>query len=117
MFYVQDIPLNMEKIEANRNFTNKLWNCCKFVTDNALKDAESCELSDIAVTGPMRKEEFEKLLLPERYIISKCHSLVDDITKDIEKYQLEAAGSKVSCVFLTQNLCFFMQHSLKTKIR
>ena len=75
MFYVQDIPLNMEKIEANRNFTNKLWNCCKFVTDNALKDAESCELSDIAVTGPMRKEEFEKLLLPERYIISKCHSL------------------------------------------
>jgi len=85
----------MEKIEANRNFTNKLWNCCKFVTDNALKDAESGELSDIAVTGPMQKEEFDKLLLPERYIISKCHSLVHDITNDIEKYQLGAAGSKI----------------------
>jgi valyl-tRNA synthetase len=85
----------MEKIEANRNFANKLWNCCKFVTGNALKGADEAELSELAVTGPIGQEEFDKLSLPERYIISKCHTLVASVTEDIEKYQLGAAGSKV----------------------
>jgi len=91
----QDIPLNMEKIEANRNFANKLWNCCKFVTGNALRDATDDELTALGVTGPIEQEEFDSLSLPERYIISKCHSLVESVTNDIENYQLGAAGSKV----------------------
>jgi valyl-tRNA synthetase len=91
----QDVPLNMEKIETNRNFANKLWNCCKFVTGNALKDMQEHELQNLGVTGPMGKEEFDKLLLPEKYIVSKCHSLVDSVTSDLEKYQLGSAGSKV----------------------
>ena len=86
----------MDKIAANKSFANKLWNCCKFVTDNALKGADSEELDSLAVTGPMSKEEFDSLALPERYIISKCHELVASVTDDIEKYQLGAAGSKVS---------------------
>jgi len=90
----QDIPLNMDKIEANRNFANKLWNCCKFVTDNALKDVDEEELSTLRVDGPMTKEELDTLSLPERYIVSKCHSLVASVTDDIENYQLGSAGSK-----------------------
>lgn len=91
----QDIPLSMEKIEANRNFANKLWNCCKFVSGNALKDVSEAELAELGVSGPIEKEEFDSLKLPERYIISKCHSLVASVTEDIENYQLGAAGSKV----------------------
>jgi valyl-tRNA synthetase len=91
----QDIPLNMEKIQANRNFANKLWNCCKFVTGNALAAAEPNELVDFAVNGPIRQEEFDTLSLPERYIVSECHTLVNGVTIDIENYQLGAAGSKV----------------------
>lgn len=92
----QDIPLNMDKIAANKQFANKLWNCCKFVTDNALKDATDEEKQNLGVDGPMRTEEYESLPLPEKYIISKCHALVSDVTKEIENYQLGAAGSKVS---------------------
>jgi len=92
----------MDKIAANKSFANKLWNCCKFVTDNALKDADEAELSSLGVNGPMGKEEFDTLALPERYIISKCHELVESVTNDIEKYQLGAAGSKVGFkVFLS----------------
>merc|ERR1712176_1418 len=91
----QDIPLNMEKIEANRNFANKLWNSCKFVTGNALKDADEEEMQALGVNGPMTSEEFDKLLLPEKYIVSKAHALVESVTEDIEKYQLGAAGSKI----------------------
>lgn len=92
---LKDIPLNMEKVEANRNFANKLWNCCKFVTGNALKDADEEELKKLGVSGPIGQEEFDTLSLPEKYIVSKCHSLVASVTEDIESYQLGAAGSKV----------------------
>lgn len=85
----------MEKIEANRNFANKLWNICKFVTSNALKDLGEEELSSFAVSGPIMQQEFEQLSLPEKYIVSECHALVASITEDIEKYQLGAAGSKI----------------------
>lgn len=91
----QDIPFNQEKIEANRNFANKLWNCCKFVTGNALRDLSDEEMAKLGVDGPIGKEEFDSLLLPERYIVSKCHELVASVTQDIENYQLGAAGSKV----------------------
>lgn len=101
----QDIPLNMEKIAANKAFANKLWNACKFVTGNALKDLEGEELEALAVNGPIGREELEGLALPERYIVSKCHELVGSVTKDIESYQLGAAGSKVSGRFAKAILC------------
>eukprot|EP00591_Stephanopyxis_turris_P008443 CAMPEP_0195514532 /NCGR_PEP_ID=MMETSP0794_2-20130614/5875_1 /TAXON_ID=515487 /ORGANISM="Stephanopyxis turris, Strain CCMP 815" /LENGTH=1018 /DNA_ID=CAMNT_0040642787 /DNA_START=445 /DNA_END=3501 /DNA_ORIENTATION=- len=92
----QDVPLNMEKIEANRNFANKLWNCCKFVTDNALKGASETELTQsLPVNEPIAQSEYDTLSLPERYILSKCHKLVSSVTQDMEQYSLGAAGSKV----------------------
>lgn len=91
----QDIPLNMDKIAANKSFANKLWNICKFVVGNALANVDEAEVTDLAVDGPIGKAEFQALSLPERYIVSKCHSLVESVTKDIETYQLGAAGSKI----------------------
>jgi valyl-tRNA synthetase len=91
----QDIPLNMEKIQANRNFANKLWNACKFVTGNALKDLSEDDVECLGVSGPIEKDEFDALALPEKYIISKCHDLVASVTVDLESYQLGAAGSKI----------------------
>lgn len=89
----QDIPLNMDKIVANASFANKLWNICKFVTDNALKDVENIE--DLAVDGPITSEDFDKLGAPERYIISKCHTLVYKVTEEIEAYNLGEAGRRL----------------------
>lgn len=91
----QDIPLNMDKIQANRNFANKLWNICKFVTENALKDLSTEEFNSLAVTNPITQDEYNTLPLPERYILSKCHALVSSVTNDIENYNLGVAGNKV----------------------
>ena len=85
----------MEKIEANRNFANKLWNCCKFVTGNALKGISDEEAAELSVRGPISQAEFDAMALPERYIISTCHTLVASVTEQIENYQLGAAGSLV----------------------
>ena len=111
----QDIPLNMEKIEANRNFANKLWNSCKFVTGNALKDLSDSDMVELGVTGPIGKEEFDTLSLPEKYIISKCHILVESVTKDLETYQLGAAGSKIYEFFWDQFADWYIEIS-KTRL-
>jgi valyl-tRNA synthetase len=100
-----DIPLNMEKVEANRNFANKLWNICKFVCENALKGVDEDELGQLAVSSPMTHDEFTRLSLPEKFIVSKLHILVESITQDIESYQLGVAGSKVSVLNVEWNLC------------
>jgi len=89
----------MEKIEANRNFANKLWNSAKFVTENALKDISDEELAELSVKGPIEMEEYDSMLLPERYIVSKCHTLVASVTEQIEKYQLGGAGSLIYAFF------------------
>jgi valyl-tRNA synthetase len=111
----QDIPLNMEKIEANCNFANKLWNICKFVTGNALKDISESTASELAVTGPMGREEFDSLSLPEKYIVSKLHSLIGSITNDLENYQLGAAGSKIYEFLWDQYADWYVEIS-KTRI-
>ena len=105
----------MEKIEANRNFCNKLWNSCKFVTGNALKDVDEAEMALLAVNGPIQQEEFDKFSLPERYIVSKCHTLVTSVTEDLEKYQLGAAGSKVYEFFWDQYADWYIEIS-KTRL-
>jgi valyl-tRNA synthetase len=111
----QDIPLNMEKIQANCNFANKLWNVCKFVTGNALKDLSESELAELAVQGPIQTPEFDSLSLPEKYIVSKLHSLVAAVTKDIENYQLGAAGSKIYEFLWDQYADWYVEVS-KTRI-
>jgi valyl-tRNA synthetase len=105
----------MDKIEANRNFANKLWNSCKFVTGNALKDVNEAEMALLAVNGPIQQEEFEKFSLPERYIVSKCHTLVMSVTEDLEKYHLGAAGSKVYEFFWDQYADWYIEIS-KTRL-
>jgi valyl-tRNA synthetase len=93
----QDIPLNVDKIESNKMFANKLWNMCKFVTENALKGEKGGGDydSNYGVTGTMSEQQFSELDLPEKWIVSKCHQLVEAVTLDIENYQLGEGGRKV----------------------
>jgi len=90
----QDIPLSMERIEANRNFANKLWNVGKYL-QNALKDVSEDELSSFANSAPMSEAELASLPFAERYIISRCHGVVDDVTESLEKYEFGAPGRRI----------------------
>lgn len=44
----QDLNLNLDKLAANRNFINKLWNGGKFILFN-LSEVEQEELDQLAV--------------------------------------------------------------------
>jgi valyl-tRNA synthetase len=90
----QDIPLSMERIESNRNFANKLWNAGKYL-QNTLVSLSAEDRLALAVTAPMTQAEMDGLPLAERYIVSRCHELVDKVTTALEEYSFGDAGRQI----------------------
>lgn len=40
-------------------------------------------------------QQLETLALPERYIVSKCHRLVEDVTQGLQGYDMGDAGKNI----------------------
>ena len=71
-----------ERVEASRNFANKIWNASRFVLMNLSID--KCELSDR-----------DKLEISDRWILSEYNDLVKEVTDNLDKYELGIAVSKL----------------------
>ncbi|MBR5923270.1 MAG: valine--tRNA ligase [Clostridia bacterium] len=71
-----------ERVEASRNFANKIWNAARFILMNLESDrAYNFELSDLA--------------LEDKWIISKYNTLVKEVTDNLEKFELGMAVQKL----------------------
>ncbi|PAB59482.1 valine--tRNA ligase [Anaeromicrobium sediminis] len=78
-----DMRFYMERVEANRNFANKLWNATRFVLMNLDKDE-------------FNKEEVkENLNLADKWILSRMNTVVKEVTDNLEKFELGMAVQKV----------------------
>ena len=91
----QDISLSLEKIESNRNFVNKMWNVGKYIKGQVLSKLTPEEMPSLSVVTPMSELEIANLPLAERYIISKCHVICMQVTKDLDKLDFGQAGLKL----------------------
>lgn len=91
----QDIPLSNEKVQSNRNFANKLWNASRYILSNlqAISDDERQELAKIATSGFSRSQD--SLPIPERYIISKLHILVEQVDTGLASLSFGDAGRQI----------------------
>lgn len=77
-----DFRFYMEKVEASRNFANKLWNASRFVL-MGLED------QDYTLTGQ------EKLELSDQWILSKLNDAISVVTTNLDKYELGIAADKI----------------------
>ena len=77
-----DTRFHIERIEANRNFANKIWNASRFVLMN-LTDETPC-MFDAA-----------KLELPDKWILTRYNQLVREVTENIDHYELGVAAQKL----------------------
>ncbi len=77
-----DMRFYYEKVEANRNFANKVWNASRFIMMNM-------EGKEITVPAASELEPVDK------WILSKCNSLVKDVTENMENFDLGIAVQKV----------------------
>jgi len=87
----QDVPLSMDKVEANRNFANKLWNAGRYLVGN-LAGLDPEQKASLARSGPLTATELAALPVPERYIVSRCHELVEKVTAGLEAYEMSEVG-------------------------
>ena len=91
----QDVPLSMEKVQANRNFANKLWNTGRFIVMGL--DGCSPGRDPVARRAPADDggAELAALPLPERWVISRCHQLIGSVTEQLTAYDFGPAGQAI----------------------
>lgn len=79
-----DMRFSPEKIEAARNFTNKIWNASRFALMNIPETLEDTALPPVTA-----------LRLEDKWILSELNSLIAEVTENLEKYELGIALSKL----------------------
>ncbi len=77
-----DMRFYYERVEAARNFANKVWNASRFIMMN-MEDK---------VIPANAKDYLEPV---DKWIISKLNNLVKEVTDNMEKYELGIAVQKV----------------------
>jgi len=75
-----DMRFYMERVEASRNFANKLWNAARFVMMNL-------DIDKVALP--------ENPQLEDKWILSKYNALVKEVTDNLEHYEIGIALGKV----------------------
>jgi len=81
-----------EKVEANRNFANKIWNASRF----ALMNLEGFTYADIDLTG--------NLSTPDKWILTRLQATIADVTRLIDAFEFGEAG-RILYNFIWDDLC------------
>ena len=76
-----DMRFYYERVEANRNFANKIWNASRFIMMN---------IDDKTVTNAS-----DSLEPVDRWILSKLNSLIKEVTDNMENFELGIAVQKI----------------------
>ena len=77
-----DMRFYNERVEASRNFANKVWNASRFIMMN---------MEGKEVTPPAAGD----LEPVDKWILSKCNRLIKEVTDNMENFELGIAVQKV----------------------
>ena len=97
-----DMRFYFERVEASRNFANKIWNASRFILMNIKEE---------------RQIEFDasKLKLEDKWILSKSNDIIKEVTENLDKYELGIALSKIYD-FLWEEFCDWYIEILKPRL-
>ena len=99
-----DMRFSDERVQASRNFCNKIWNASRFIQMNLTID------KDKAVQLPA------DLTIEDKWILSKFNTLVADVTRNIDQYELGLAAAKLND-FIWENFCDWYIEIAKTRLQ
>ncbi len=77
-----DMRFYWERVEANRNFANKVWNASRFILMNLPEEN-------------IQEPKAEELEAADRWIISRMNSVIKEVTENMDKFELGIAVQKV----------------------
>ncbi len=90
-----DMRFYESRVEAGRNFLNKVWNATRFIIMNDNSDSKFDE-------HYIDKMNINKL--EDKWIISLLNNIIKDVTINIEKYELGIALEKIQ-KFIWEEFC------------
>ena len=99
-----DMRFYWSRVEASRNFANKVWNASRFIMmndpDNKIKatDERPANLTDA-----------------DKWILSKMNGLIKEVTDNMEKYELGIAVAKLND-FIWEEFCVWYIEMVKPRL-
>ncbi|MFI3114886.1 MAG: valine--tRNA ligase [Clostridia bacterium] len=96
-----DMRFYNERVEANRNFTNKIWNASRFVQMNLT-------INEISLP--------KELKIEDKWILSKLNTLILEVTTNIDKYELGVSASKIYD-FIWDDFCDWYIEVVKPRLQ
>ena len=99
-----DMRFYWSRVEASRNFANKVWNASRFIMmndpDNKIKatDARPANLTDA-----------------DKWILSKMNGLIKEVTDNMDKYELGIAVAKLND-FIWEEFCDWYIEMVKPRL-
>ena len=97
-----DMRFYWERVEASRNFANKVWNASRFIMMNIEK-------------APNTEVSLDDLTMADRWILSKANTLAKDVTENLDKYELGIALQKVYD-FVWEEFCDWYIEMVKPRL-
>jgi valyl-tRNA synthetase len=97
-----DMRFYWERVEASRNFANKVWNASRFIMMNLPEDG-------------VKPVSTDKLTDADKWILSKVNTLVKDVTENMEKYELGIAADKLYS-FIWEEFCDWYIEMVKPRL-
>jgi valyl-tRNA synthetase len=98
-----DMRFYHERVEASRNFANKVWNASRFIMMNI----EKAEVSDTI--------DLSTLTQADKWILSKVNTLAKDVTDNLDKFELGIAVQKIYD-FIWEEFCDWYIEMVKPRL-
>ena len=99
-----DMRFYWERVEASRNFANKVWNASRFIMmndpDNKIKTTD---------------EQPDNLTAADKWILSKMNHLIAEVTENMEKYEIGIAVAKLND-FIWEEFCDWYIEMVKPRL-
>ena len=102
-----DIRFMPEKIDQASFFANKVWNAAKFITNSLVDDELILEFH--------KDHTLEDLRIEDKWILNKLDKLVQEVSKNIENYDLGIAIDKIYN-FIWNEFCDWYIEMVKSRL-
>ncbi len=101
-----DMRFYWERVEASRNFANKVWNASRFIMmQEGFEEAGKLSFADVK----------DQLTNADQWILSKSNKVVAEVTDNLEKYEIGIAADKIYN-FIWEEFCDWYIEMVKPRL-
>ncbi len=100
-----DMRFYWERVEASRNFANKVWNASRFIMMNFVQNE--------GLAG--QTADLSQLTQADKWILAKCRKLAKDVTALMESFDLGIAVQKIYD-FIWEEFCDWYIEMVKPRL-